>query len=185
MSIIDNSTQLSGAGVSPQPSKKASLHEKTAKPASAIDAEFLQLLESNTPADREWGTDSLRELYKNATPGQSGDPRKHTTFTKKKIAKKKLNQESQIDRKLPAADGIGPEWNVSKVPGIIGSFSESVQAWANKPETQARFKKKYGDLAEQKLIEAAQKLNKLSESSIKVGPKPLAKLKESFSTEKP
>jgi hypothetical protein len=166
MSFIDNSTQ------------KAILHEQA--PKKELDQQFEKLLESNTPRDREWGTNSLRKLYKDGTPGQSN---KNTSKNKKKI-KKKLSQEANLDKALPVSSGIGPEYNVSKVPGIVSGFSESVSKWMNKPETQKKFRSKYGDLAEQKLNEAAQRLDMLSGKAVKSGAKPLSKLREAFNVKK-
>lgn len=164
MSFIDNS-------------QKAILHEQKAK--KELDTQFEKLLESNTPRDREWGTNSLRKLYKDGTPGQS-----NKGASKKKTIKKKLNQESKLDKELPLAAGIGPEYNVSKVPGIVSGFSESVTKWMNKPETVEKFRSKYGELAEQKLTEAAKRLDMLSGKAVKGDAKPLSQLREAFNVKK-
>jgi hypothetical protein len=66
----------------------------------------------------------------------------------------------------------------------VSGFSESVNKWMNKPETVQKFRNKYGELAEQKLTEAAQRLDMLSGKAVKGGPKPLSKLREAFNVKK-
>lgn len=101
--------------------------------------------------------------------------------------KKKLEEDGVLDTAsgavgLPVSDSIGPEFGVAKSPSLIGGLvgvsspvtgfgpagaiypygtygiAESVIDWMNKDDTQARFAKKYGNLAEQKLIETGIKL---------------------------
>ena len=64
---------------------------------------------------------------------------------------------------LPVQDGVGPEFTRRTSPSYIGfaGIQESVEKWVNDDKTQNRFFRKYGDLAEQKLLESAHKLNKL------------------------
>jgi phage terminase small subunit len=105
-----------------------------------------------------------------------------------RLRKKQLEEDGVLDTAsgavgLPVADSIGPEFGVAKSPSLIGGLTgvaqpitgfgpagsiypygtygiaESVIDWMNKPETQARFTRKYGELAEQKLIEAAEALS--------------------------
>jgi hypothetical protein len=69
---------------------------------------------------------------------------------------------------LPIGNGLGQELNVSKAPGFYMGFAnvgnsvyeaaQSIQEWALNPKTQQKFADKYGNLAEEKLIEAALKL---------------------------
>lgn len=132
-----------------------------------IDAQFSDyLMNENKPKDREWGTTSLTTIYKKGTPGQ---------YTLK-----------QEDSAPPYGlefgnDGVGPTASVSRIPGLtagttfgysipLAGVNESIQKWVDNPKTQERFIKKYGDLAEQKLIEVATKLNNISES-INIRPK--------------
>ena len=101
--------------------------------------------------------------------------------------KKKLEEDGVLDTAsgavgLPVSDSIGPEFGVAKSPSLIGGLvgvsspvtgfgpagaiypygtygiAESVIDWMNKDDTQARFAKKYGSLAEKKLIETGIKL---------------------------
>ena len=101
--------------------------------------------------------------------------------------KKKLEEDGVLDTAsgavgLPVSDSIGPEFGVAKSPSLIGGLvgvsspvtgfgpagaiypygtygiAESVIDWMNKDETQARFAKKYGSLAEKKMIETGIKL---------------------------
>jgi hypothetical protein len=118
------------------------------------------------PANREIGTDSLAKIYKTMTPGQDCV----SENKKVKIVRKKLAQEdNNIPRGgLPIGNGLGQELNVSKAPGFYMGFAnvgnsvyeaaQSIQEWALNPKTQQKFAEKYGNLAEEKLIEAALKL---------------------------
>lgn len=126
-----------------------------------VDEAFESFIKENKPSDREWGTNSLTNIYKKDTPGQSD----------KKVVKKKLKQEDTT----PALgyefgnNGIGPTFGVVRSPNGLGtgysmpmtSMAESVQKWAAKPSTIDRFTKRYGNLAEQKIYEAALKLNEM------------------------
>jgi hypothetical protein len=118
------------------------------------------------PANREIGTDSLAKIYKTMTPGQDCV----SENKKVKIVRKKLAQEdNNVPRGgLPIGNGLGQELNVSKAPGFYMGFAnvgnsvyeaaQSIQEWALNPKTQQKFADKYGNLAEEKLIEAALKL---------------------------
>jgi hypothetical protein len=101
---------------------------------------------------REEGTKSLKKIYTNDTPGQ------------KIMKKKKVKEDS-----APALgyefgnNGVGPTFGVVRSPtGHGGGYSlpmtESVVKWMTNERTIARFTERYGDLAEQKLIETAQRL---------------------------
>ena len=118
------------------------------------------------PANREVGTNSVVQIYKSMTPGQDC-----VSESKKiKVVRKKLAQEdNNIPRGgLPIGNGLGQELNVSKAPGFYMGFSnvgnsvyeasQSIQEWAMSPKTQQKFAEKYGNLAEQKLIAAALRL---------------------------
>ena len=118
------------------------------------------------PANREIGTDSLAKIYKTMTPGQDCV----SESKKVKLVRKKLTREdNNIPRGgLPIGNGLGQELNVSKAPGFYMGFSnvgnsvyeatQSIQEWAMSPKTQHKFAEKYGNLAEQKLIDAALRL---------------------------
>ena len=113
---------------------------------------------------------------------------------KKKIKlKKKLNQE---DNSLALGyefgnNGIGDEFGVVRSPnglgmgyslpmGGVSSMSESVQKWMNDEKTKARFEKKYGGLAELRLMEAANNLNKSLSKDAKSGPKLFTNIRDSW-----
>lgn len=99
----------------------------------------------------EWGTDYLRKDYEKNTPGST-----------KKMKKKVVAQEDRSPiPTLPVADGLGPEvsqYRPLSPLGFTAGLSESIVNWVNSPKTQAKFVQKYGELAEQKLEEAAKKL---------------------------
>jgi hypothetical protein len=139
------------------------------------------------PANREIGTDSLAKIYKTMTPGQDCV----SENKKVKIVRKKLAQEdNNIPRGgLPIGSGFGQELNVSKAPGFYMGFAnvgnsvyeaaQSIQEWALNPKTQQKFADKYGNLAEEKLIEAALKLEACGCGSMPSEPKKsLKKIKE-------
>ena len=147
-----------------------------------VDSEFSSFMEDNklspeknTPSDREWGKTSTTEIYKNATPGQS---------TNKKLKKEDTLPPYKLEF---GNDGVGPTATIAatNAGGLTGggysfntlSFNESILRWANDPNTQSRFENKYGDLAEQRLIEAASRLNtmKISEKAV---PKSIATIRE-------
>lgn len=110
---------------------------------------FESAINSNDPANREEGANSTVQISKSMTPGEKG----------------KTPVVAQEDRSpiptLPIADGIGPETSQYRALGSVGftaGLTESIAAWVNNPKTQAKFIQKYGDLAEQKLHEAALRL---------------------------
>jgi len=119
-----------------------------------VDEDFEDYIKE--PANREFGTTSLANIYKQMTPGQLQEAKK------KKFVRKKLAQEDRSPiPALPNADGIGPEisqYRPMTVTGFTYGMSESIVSWVNNPKTQAKFIQKYGNLAEQKLEEAAKKL---------------------------
>lgn len=134
------------------------------KLAETIDTSFEKYMID--PANREVGTNSVVQIYKSMTPGQDC-----VSESKKiKVVRKKLAQEdNNIPRGgLPIGNGFGQELNVSKAPGFYMGFanvgnsvyeaSQSIQEWALSPKTQQKFAEKYGNLAEQKLIDAALRL---------------------------
>ena len=118
---------------------------------------------------------------------------KEPLYEKRKIVrKKKLEEDGILDTAsgavgLPVSDSIGAEFGVAKSPSLIGGLTgvaspvagmgpagslypygtygiaESVSRWMNKPETIERFRKKYGTLAEQKLLDTANIINETIE----------------------
>lgn len=103
------------------------------------------------PANREIGTSSLANNYKATTPGQK-------IVAKKKIKKEEVNPIPSI----PLANGIGPEisqYRPMVTHGFTYGIAESIKAWANSEKTQQKFMNKYGNLWEEKLVEAANRLH--------------------------
>ena len=151
------------------------------------DEAFENFMEENTPSDREWGKDSLTKIYKEMTPGQTAP--ENPLFEKKKMLKKKLTKE---DNMPPLGyeignSGIGPTFGIVRSPNGLGSgyslpmtsMAESIQSWASSEKTQNRFIEKYGDLAEQKLYEAATRLNNVFEE-VNSNSKSFSQLREGF-----
>ena len=140
------------------------------------------------PANREIGTDSLAKIYKTMTPGQDCV----SESKKVKLVRKKLTREdNNIPRGgLPIGNGLGQELNVSKAPGFYMGFSnvgnsvyeatQSIQEWAMSPKTQHKFAEKYGNLAEQKLIDAALRLEAAGCGCDHTKSKSFKKMKEGF-----
>jgi dephospho-CoA kinase len=97
--------------------------------------EFMKEAKGNKPSEREEGTKSLVKVYAQEIPGQE----------------------------IIAKDGVGPEISTSQIPTRIGSsvtVSESIHSWMNSNATQIKFQTKYGNVWEEKLVEAALRLEK-------------------------
>jgi hypothetical protein len=125
--------------------KNNRLKKKVKRPlAENLDNKFETFMEEH--GARDWGTPKLTNRYKKDTPGQK----------KKKLAK----EDNVLPRGgLPFGDGIGPTTTQYRPMTSIGyTLSESIENWMNSAKTQHKFIEKYGDLAEEKLIEAAIKL---------------------------
>lgn len=116
-----------------------------------IDDKFKTFMEEHGAGD--WGTTELTNRYKKDTPGQI--PYK----TKKKIIAKEDNLLPVGG--LPVGDGVGPTITQYRPMTAVGyALAESIVSWMNNPKTQQKFADKYGNLAEQKLMEAAIKLER-------------------------
>ena len=120
-----------------------------------------------------WGSKQLTSRYQKDTPGQDigFQPMRVLTLTQK-FKNKKMKKE-EIARKPSGApiggDRIGQEVGLPKGPGFgdnqtidINGLDRQIDRWMVKEETRKRFKAKYGQLADQKLKEAADKLRKES-----------------------
>ena len=141
--------------------------------AETIDASFESYMEK--PANREMGTDSLTKIYKKMTPGQE-------------VAEDNVIPRGKFG--LPKSGGLGPEYGIQVSPALVTGFgnignavyeaSKSIQEWALSPKTQQKFAEKYGNLAEQKLIDAALRLEAAGCGCDHMKPKSLKKMKEGF-----
>jgi len=159
-------------------------------------------LGSNTPVYREY------EGMGRTTVGNLQGQGVYEAIKRKK--KKKLEEDGVLDTAsgavgLPVSDSIGPEFGVAKSPSLIGGLvgvsspvtgfgpagtiypygtygiAESVIDWMNKDDTQARFAKKYGNLAEQRLIEAGIKLTEADNNQeITKMSRPFSQIRESW-----
>lgn len=128
----------------------------------------------------------------------------------KKIFRKRLAQEAENGSKLttasgavglPVSDSLGAEFGVAKSPSIISGLtgvtpvsqgatamypfgtygiSESVIDWMNKPETQEKFSRKYGELAEQKLIQTGIAITESMNTSVNNKPKHFNQIRENW-----
>lgn len=142
---------------------------KVKKPLISMDENFEDFMK--VPANREVGTNSVAKIYKTMTPGQE------------------VSEDNNLPRGgLPKSGGLGPEFGIQISPALVSGFanignavyeaSKSIQDWVMNPKTQQRFAKKYGDLAEQKLIDAALRLEESGCGCEHSKPKSVKKIKE-------
>jgi hypothetical protein len=141
--------------------------------AETVDAKFEDYMKK--PANREIGTDSLAKIYKKMTPGQE-------------VAEDNVIPRGKFG--LTKGGGLGPEYGIQVSPALVTGFgnignavyeaSQSIQEWALSSKTQQKFADKYGNLAEEKLIEAALKLEAAGCGCDHMKPKSLKKMKEGF-----
>jgi hypothetical protein len=92
-------------------------HAKNARhmfKVGSLDEAFEEMLQEDSPSDREWGKPSLTATYKKDTPGQNNED--------------EIDEEGILDTASGAvglskgSDGIGPEFGVSNFgPGGLGS----------------------------------------------------------------
>lgn len=130
--------------------------------AENLDNRFETFMEEHGAGD--WGTKKLTKRYKKDTPGQ------------------KLAQEDNVLPRggLPVSDGIGPTTTQYRPMTSVGySLSESIENWMNSSKTQQKFAEKYGELADEKLLEAAIKLEQAGcGCSHSKGKKSMSQIKE-------
>jgi hypothetical protein len=144
---------------------------KVKRPLISMDENFEKYMID--PANREIGTPSLAGIYKRMTPGQE------------------VTEDNVIPRGkfgMPQSGGLGPEYGIQVSPALVTGFanignavyetSPSIQKWAKDKKTQEKFTKKYGKLAEQKLIEAALALEKAGCGCDHSKPKSVKRIKE-------
>ena len=144
-------------------------HDKVKE--NRINKEFEKMTEEGGAGD--WGTNKLRRNYEKVTPGQP-------------VKKNVLAQEEDPMKpwpNLPVADGIGPEISVQPYRTFSTlTMTESIKSWVENSKTQQKFKEKYGDLWEQKLLETASLLEKAGCGSNQTNKKTITKLKESWTS---
>lgn len=109
---------------------------------------------------------------------------KNNINLKPEIPKNKKKQKpTEISDPNPSADGVGVGatfGGYSKVQKPFG-LAESIVKWMENPNTQARFYKKYGNLAEKKLHETALKLNEnIRNDRVVYNPKTISRIRESI-----
>jgi hypothetical protein len=117
---------------------------------TAFDA-FLAEKNGNKPTEREEGTNSLVKVYKQMTPGEAEN-----------------------------RDGVGQELEANIKIVSNAPAGGSIYEWANNPKTQKKFQEKYGDLWEQKLTEAAIRLEEAGCNCDKKLPKSIKKIAEDW-----
>lgn len=120
--------------------------ENMEKISNLLGENFLVVENNSKPKDREFGTTSLKNLYKKETPGQ---------YTPKVVKGKQKQSSNPDNTKFLSSDGIGQTLGVQKSIGGFGAYSTPVYEWINKPEVIERFSRKYGKDAFKKLQEAA------------------------------
>jgi predicted ABC-type ATPase len=118
---------------------------------------------------RELGTKDLANLYAKDTPGQD-TAHLNPLYEKKKVRfvkKKKVEEDAPPPYGYEFGNsGIGPTFGVVRSPGGLGMgyslpLNESIKNWMLNEKTIERFIEKYGDRAEEKLYETANKLDSL------------------------
>ena len=138
----------------------------------------------------EWGTPELTTKYMSDTPGQ----KEAMSYEFVKVAKEKKKRLTQEDNNLPRfglpiGGGLGDEitqYRPMTVTGFtggfgsLGSIAESIQSWALNTQTPPTFANKYGELWEEKLVEAALRLEEAGCGCDHSGKKSIKKLKEAW-----
>jgi cytidyltransferase-like protein len=155
-----------------------------------VDEAFATFAEGEDRANtykRELGTKDLADLYAKDTPGQD-TTHLNPLYEKKKV---RLVKKKKVQEDSPPAlgyefgnPGIGPTFGVVRSPGGLGMgyslpLNESIKNWMLNEKTIERFIEKYGELAEEKLIETANKLDKLYTNNSE-NPKSFTEIRESW-----
>lgn len=133
-----------------------------------INQDFENLLQENNskPKDREWGTKSLTKIYSKETPGST------QASLKKMIAKRETLNYTDTN---PGDVGLG----IGQTYGQKSVGFSGLAEWASSPETIAKFEKRYGDKAQEKLNEVVSNLSGLT-TKINAKPKSFSSIRESF-----
>ena len=146
---------------------------------SDADRNFEQMLNEVGGAGN-WGTPKLTHRYQKDTPGQTiGFRPMKVLRLKNKMKNEQKNQSKGPSPSLQiSADRIGQEVGFPKSPGFGTPFddfsvgispsviNDPIGRWMVKEETKRRFKEKYGQLAEQKIRETADRLKKAQYESL-------------------
>lgn len=118
-----------------------------------------------------WGTSKLTHRYQKDTPGQA------IGFNDMKVLRMENKNNNRKDKvkvfgKVPQFnDRVGPTYTSAKNPSFSGDTTAdtntfmppepiSVMRWSMSEETKRRFKQRYGQLAEQKIKETAERLTR-------------------------
>jgi hypothetical protein len=128
------------------------------------DRQFEQMLNEVGGAGN-FGTTKLANRYKKDTPGQEPGKRRKMGIYKPQV---------KVFGNLPGmGDRLGQTFTSAKNPSFVGDTSSDpnpfmnmspIDRWMVKEETRKRFKQKYGELADQKMRETANRIK--SESLI-------------------
>lgn len=115
-----------------------------------------------------WGTQELTDRYANDTPGQSpGKPKpmKVLKLTNKRIDPIRADRIGQ-EAGFPKNPTMGAPFDDNASIGTGAGYVDPISRWMVKEETRKLFKLKYGQLAEQKIKETAEKLKRTQKESL-------------------
>jgi hypothetical protein len=101
---------------------------------------------------------------------------------KVKPNKRKLKS-TEISDSSSSSEGVGVGPTFGGFGRVYKPFglAESIVKWINNPSTQERFAKKYGDLAEKKMLETAKKLSEnVKDKQVVSKPKTISQIRESI-----
>lgn len=178
--------QLAGAILGMRKWQKQSLNQYTEPAQLSVNEEFENMFEHAG----EWGTNELRSNYQKDTPGQpQGFQEPFGNYSLYKGVEEYLAQKKVEDSKpeepnieqVPQ-DDIGqslatstPAWPQARAG--IGGIGAMTEAWLNNPKTVERFKARYADKWEEKILETAKFLDA---QNIEVKPRTVRSFNESI-----
>lgn len=178
--------QLAGAILGMRKWQKQSLNQYTEPVQLSVNEEFENMFEHAG----EWGTNELRSKYQKDTPGQpQGFQEPFSNYSLYKGVEEYLAQKKVEDSKpeepnieqVPQ-DDIGqslatstPAWPQARAG--IGGIGAMTEAWLNNPKTVERFKARYADKWEEKILETAKFLDA---QNIEVKPRTVRSFSESI-----
>jgi hypothetical protein len=149
--------QMAGALLGMRKYQKTALdiHKPVKPETAALNEAFGALVAEHAG---EWGTDELRSNYQVQTPGQPV-----TNFKAKEEPQLPIEEPAPasnsdyMGQTLPMANSSGP---ATPTRSAYSGLSEHVQKWASNNNTIERFKARYGNLWEAKILETAVFLDK-------------------------